>query len=269
MFRRPSRALLATLAVSTLAVVGLDNPTALPAHVRADLEPTPTPAFSMPRRAAQRPDDHRRRPGHGRHALPPARANASCRRAGWLRRRPGPHADLRARPRLAPDRAVRPQPRRADHHRPQRRVRRVRRPGHDRDRAPGRRLQHALHREVPERIRQERHGARRASGLDRLARDDRPVVVPLLPAAHEHQLPARALEGLHHGRDDPAGPADDRQGARRPTVVRLGQLRGTARRRPGGRGRPQAGVRRHPGGAAQTTVPSARTAVATGRCRCR
>ncbi len=49
MFRqRPSRALLATLAVSALAVVGLDDPAQLPALVRAGLEPTPTPAFSLP-----------------------------------------------------------------------------------------------------------------------------------------------------------------------------------------------------------------------------
>ena len=49
MFRgRPSRALMATLAVSVLAVVGLDDPTQVSAPVRAELEPTPTPAFSMP-----------------------------------------------------------------------------------------------------------------------------------------------------------------------------------------------------------------------------
>ena len=46
--QRPSRALLATLAVSALAVVGLDDPAQLPALVRAGLEPTPTPAFSLP-----------------------------------------------------------------------------------------------------------------------------------------------------------------------------------------------------------------------------
>lgn len=46
--QRSSRALLATLAVSALAIVGLDDPTRLPAPVRAELEPTPTPAFSIP-----------------------------------------------------------------------------------------------------------------------------------------------------------------------------------------------------------------------------
>ena len=151
--QRSSRALLATLAVSALAIVGLDDPTRLPAPVRAELEPTPTPAFSIP---VKRPNvlmvtvddlavaDMR---------LPPARATPHAEGRGDLRRRAGPLADLRAGPRFTPDRAVRPQPRCAEDQRPERRVLRVRRPGHDRDRAPGRRLRHSLHREVPERIR--------------------------------------------------------------------------------------------------------------------
>ena len=47
-WERPSRALLATLAVSVLAVVGLDDPTRVSAPVPAELDPTPAPAFSMP-----------------------------------------------------------------------------------------------------------------------------------------------------------------------------------------------------------------------------
>jgi arylsulfatase A-like enzyme len=45
---RPARAVLATLAVSALAVVGLDDPTHVPESARAALEPTPTPAIERP-----------------------------------------------------------------------------------------------------------------------------------------------------------------------------------------------------------------------------
>ncbi|MFC7495112.1 MULTISPECIES: sulfatase [unclassified Nocardioides] len=45
---RPARALLATLAVSALAVVGIDDPSRVPESAREALTPTPTPAFTMP-----------------------------------------------------------------------------------------------------------------------------------------------------------------------------------------------------------------------------
>ena len=45
---RPGRALLATLAVSALAVVGIDDPSRVPESARAALSPTPTPALERP-----------------------------------------------------------------------------------------------------------------------------------------------------------------------------------------------------------------------------
>jgi arylsulfatase A-like enzyme len=45
---RPTRALLATLAVSALAVAGIDDPSRVPESERAALAPTPTPAIERP-----------------------------------------------------------------------------------------------------------------------------------------------------------------------------------------------------------------------------
>ena len=45
---RPGRALLATLAVSALALVGIDDPARVPESARAALTPTPTPALERP-----------------------------------------------------------------------------------------------------------------------------------------------------------------------------------------------------------------------------
>ena len=155
--QRSSRALLATLAVSALAIVGLDDPTRLPAPVRAELEPTPTPAFSIP---VKRPnvlmvtvDD-----------LAVADMPYLPRVRRLMQKGGVTFADaLAPTPICVPARASLLTGQYAHNHGalnisgPDGGYAAFDGPGHDRDRAPGRRLRHALHREVPERIRQERH----------------------------------------------------------------------------------------------------------------